>query len=92
MAALLIPGADDKTPVLAESKSVDPFSYTSSEWKGWRLLEQGKKDEAVLQFLALYNDPAAPGSIHGRMGEVLHHIAPDKLSAETPEIRDISHE
>jgi hypothetical protein len=63
-----------------------PFYHTQSESKAWSLLQQGKKDEAVAQFLALYNDPLAPYTMRERVTEVLQHMAPEKLaSANAPE-------
>jgi len=79
LAKLMLTPEAGKTiePVLSS-----PFYYTQSEWKGWQLLQQGKKDEAVKQFLTIYQDAETPRSIHERMAEVLHHIAPEKLAPE----------
>lgn len=57
--------------------------YTHSEFRGWQLLQQGKKEQAVDQFFALLQDSKAPFTMRERLGEVLQHIAPEKL-AEKP--------
>lgn len=61
----------------------EAFYYTRAEWMGWRLWDQGKKDEAIAQFLILYQDLSAPQTLHERMAQVLHHVAPEKLPKES---------
>jgi hypothetical protein len=51
------------------------------------LLQQGKKDEAIQQFLSLYQNAETPRSIHERLVEVLHHLAPEKLAPEKTTIK-----
>ena len=90
LSGLLVPAGDKAEPV--KPLTGEPFYYSRTESAGWQYLQQGKKDEAVNVFLALYNDPAAPSSMRGRLAEILHHIAADKLPAETSDIRDLAHE
>jgi hypothetical protein len=83
LAGLLLPAHNDVTAGKNPPPNT-PFYYTESEWKGWRLYQQGKKDDAVSQFLALYEDPSTPSSMRERLSEVLHHIAPEKMLEKTP--------
>jgi len=78
---LMIPGESKQAEPVKSATTGSPFYYTHNEWRAWQLLQQDKKDEAVSQFLTLYNDPTAPSSMHGRLSEVLHHLAPEKLAA-----------
>lgn len=82
LARLMLPGSKDQPQ---EPAAGSPFFYTQSESKAWALLQQGKKDDAVAQFFALYQDPLAPLSMRERVTEVLQHIAPEKLAAEKPD-------
>jgi len=79
LATMLAPQKDK----LIEPKKDSPFYYSQREWKGWQLMEQGKKDDAAGQFAALYEDESAPYSMRERLYEVLHQIAPEKLESET---------
>lgn len=56
-----------------------PLYHSLREWKAWQLMDEGKKDEAVEMFAALYRDEEVPYSLRGRMQEVLQHMAPQKL-------------
>ena len=56
-----------------------PLYYTQSEFRAWQLLELGKNDQAVDQFMALWQDSGTPSSLHERVTEILQHIAPEKL-------------
>jgi len=62
-----------------------PFYESQSEWQGWQLVKQGKKDEAAKIFMALRDDENAPPSLRERMDVVLQHIAPEKLSEKLNE-------
>lgn len=77
-------------PVQAERTS--PFYYSLREWNGWEKLEQGKKKEAVDDFLALRNEPEAPYTMKQRMQEVLMHIAPEALASADPKEKATLHE
>ena len=93
LAVLLVPAsANEKNDALPELSKKSAFYYTNAEWRAWDLWSHDKKDEAITQFLSLYNDPATPASMHGRISEVLHYVAPDKLPVETSDARDLSHE
>ena len=72
--------ADDKL-IAPDKKS--PFYYSQSEWKGWQLMQAGKKDEAVTQFLALRDDAEAPYSMRQRMQDAVQQLAPDKTMNDT---------
>lgn len=57
-------------------KQDSPFYHTQSEWKAWRLLDEGKKEEALALFAALRDDEEAPPTQRERMTQVLGHMAP----------------
>jgi hypothetical protein len=43
-----------------------PLYYTVLEWRGWQLLEKGKKEEAGKIFAELGNDETAPATLRAR--------------------------
>lgn len=57
-----------------------PFYYSLSESKGWALIEQEKKDEAIAIFDTLYHDEKTPQSMKQRLLLALQHLAPEKLN------------
>jgi hypothetical protein len=67
--------ADNKT--LVEPKKGSPLYYTQSEWKGWQLMQQGKKQDAAKIFLALRDDENTPATLRERMVQVLQYVAPE---------------
>lgn len=73
-------GASDSAPI--EVKKGEPLYYTLSEWRGWQLMQAGKKDEATDIFLKLWYDMGAPPSMHHRLSQVLQHVAPEKLAQQ----------
>lgn len=52
------------------------FNYTGRTAEAWRLLDAGKKDEAVAMFAALRDDKDAPVSLRQRARLALEHLAP----------------
>lgn len=80
LASLLLP-VDDSKPITPSKDS--PFYYSHSEARGWQLLRQGKKDEAVATFMALHKDNAIPVTMRHRLQEVLDHIAPEVMIDNT---------
>jgi hypothetical protein len=71
-------------PSTDDGKALDitaPFYHSLTEAKAWRLLEEGKKKEAVQQFLALAQDVQTPSSLKLRAQTVLQHIAPESLAS-----------
>ena len=86
LALMLSGNEEDKKLTEGQSPSTtEPFYYTRTEWQAWQMLKKGKKDEAVKQFLAIYNDTTAPASMHNRIAETLRHIAPDTLGGKMPD-------
>ena len=73
---------------VAKPRMGAPFYYAQSEARGWQLLKLGKKENAVAQFLAIYRDPKAPYSMHGRVTEALQYLAPDMLAQENKAMKD----
>lgn len=65
-----------------------PFFYAQSEARAWKLLKQGKKDNAIAQFLSIYRDTKAPFSMHGRVTEALQYLAPDRLQKEIEAMKE----
>lgn len=80
LAKLLLPQDDSKA---IETSRDAPFYFSHSEAKGWQLMRQGRKDEAVTLFMALYQDKEAPSSMRERLSEVLQRLAPDTFSEKT---------
>lgn len=76
--AKLYAAADGKE-ITPPTDRTQPFYYSQRELYGWQLLEQGKKEEAIGVFLEMYNDLAAPPSLHARLREALLQLAPEKL-------------
>ncbi|NBO19192.1 MAG: hypothetical protein EBV03_08230 [Proteobacteria bacterium] len=76
LASLMLPpqGGDVVKP---DRKS--PFYFTLAEMRGWQLLKIGKRDNAIAQFLALYQDKECPFSMRLRITEALQHLAPQRL-------------
>lgn len=68
----------DNNTILPQPSPDAPLYYSLSEWRGWQLLQQGKKDEAVSLFIALRDDPNVPHSLRARIVEALWRIAPEK--------------
>ena len=79
LAGILSPASSG---ALIEPDTKSPFYYTQSEWKGWQLLNQGKKDDAVEIFMTLRNEPQAPMSQRSRMNDVVQYLAPQRILAE----------
>lgn len=80
----LLASSQNGQPVEPDRSS--PFYYTQLEWKGWQLLEQGKKPEAVAVFMQIRADLNAPMSMRVRMNEVVQHVAPQRLRANSKDI------
>lgn len=76
LASLMLPPQDGDV-VKPNRKS--PFYFTQSEMRAWQLLKIGKRDNAVAQFLALYQDKDCPFSMRLRVTEALQHLAPQRL-------------
>jgi hypothetical protein len=69
----------------APAEKTAVFYYSQSELRAWRLLELGKKDEAVTLMIALRDDANAPRSLRERLAQTLAHIAPEKIAeADAP--------
>jgi hypothetical protein len=85
---MLPPVAGDVPKPMAKSV----FFYAQSEMRGWRLLEAGKKDNAIAQFMALYRDKKTPSSMRGRVTEALQYLAPERLQEDTSEGKEKSHD
>lgn len=67
---------------LASPRPGSAFFYTQSEARAWQLLKLDRKEEAVVQFLALYHDSDTPYSMRSRVGEALQYLAPERLRME----------
>ena len=92
LALLLVPAGTNAQGELNKPVAGDPFYYTSGEARGWQLWKDGKKEEAVAQFLTLYNDPGIPAAMRTRLSEVLHHVAADMVPSDLLSGKDFSHE
>jgi hypothetical protein len=57
-----------------------PFYHSICEMRAWQLWEQGRKEQAAEQFLAIYTDESAPAGMRDRTGDVLQRLAPEKLA------------
>lgn len=77
LASLMLPPKGDD---VEKPRKGTPFYLARSEMRGWKLLSIGKTDNAVAQFLALYQDKDAPFSLRLRMTEALQHLAPARLA------------
>lgn len=88
LAMLLGHGSSASGDIVAPAEKGAAFYYTQSEFRAWQLFQQGKKDQAVDQFVALYDDRATPAPMHDRVGEVLQYIAPEKLGMRDEKMSD----
>jgi hypothetical protein len=84
----IAPKADEVFP--APDKN-SPLYYSVSEFRGWQLMQSGKKDQAIDQFMAMIEDEKIPSSMHDRLLDVVQHIAPEKLAAK-PKAKDLQNE
>jgi hypothetical protein len=84
----------EQTLVLSTSEAPGktPFYYSRSELRAWQLLQQGKKDDAIAEFLKLYNESGIPQSMRERMRNVLNYLAADMLPIKTSEMKELLHE
>lgn len=86
--AKILASSDDSKPI--EPRQGSPFYYSQAEARGWQLMREGKKDEAVTMFLTIFENPEAPATMRDRLSEVLQHLSPDmfgeklKLLEKTP--------
>ena len=82
LAKLLSYGPATQGELVPQPEKDAVFYYTQSEFRGWQLQQQGKKDAAADVFLALLKDPGTPSSMRDRMTEVLRYVAPEKLAIQ----------
>lgn len=66
----------------AEAQPSSVFSYSQNEHRAWRLLSEGKRDEAVTLLDKLERDGAAPASQRQRLALLLQQLAPERRAPE----------
>lgn len=74
--------------LLDEPKKGSPLYHIIQEWRGWQLMAQGKKDEAVSIFTALLDDNKTPQSLRSRVTNALQIAAPQSLLPAKKDVSD----